>query len=151
MADADAGRAVTEPVDPEAIARQIEGLAQRLVGLAGPGRCPADALALLARVRAANAARKRRAKLFDPMLFRDPAWDIVLYLYLCHLEGRAVTVTQACLASPSPATTSLRHLTQLTQAGFLKRVAHPRDGRSSFIDLTEKATSKLKAYFEADG
>src|SRR3954449_8943071 len=109
MADMGISRRVADPGDPEAIARQIQGLAARLVGLAEPGRRQDSALALLARVRAANAARKRRTKLFDAELFRDPAWDILLHLFLCHLEGRSVTVTEACNASPGPATTSLRH------------------------------------------
>lgn len=151
MADMGVSRSVADPGDPAAIARQIEGLAQRLVGLAGPGRRPDAALALLSRARAAAAARARRARLFGSALCRDPDWEILLHLFVCHLEGRSVTVTQACEASPGPATTSLRHLTHLTRMGLVKRAANPRDGRSSFVELTAKALTKLNAYFEADG
>jgi hypothetical protein len=139
--------ASADPGDAEAIARQIQGLAARLVGLAAPGQCASSSLALLAKVRAAHADRQRRAIHFDPRLFSDPAWDILVYLFLCHLEGRSATVTEACHASPSAATTSLRHVTHLTRLGLVRRVAHPRDGRSSFVDLTSPAIAKLKVYF----
>jgi len=94
-------------------------------------------------------ARRLRDELFGPGLFADPAWDILLDLSAAQLEGRPVAVSSLCIAAAVPATTALRWIKQLTEAGLLQRVADPADGRRVFIELTERAAAKMTSYFAA--
>ena len=63
----------------------------------------------LALARKAYALRRKRAALFgNPDLFGEPAWDILLDLYIAAGEGKPVSVSSACIGSAAPATTGLR-------------------------------------------
>ncbi|MBO9378595.1 winged helix DNA-binding protein [Sphingomonas histidinilytica] len=94
-------------------------------------------------------ARRLRDELFGAGLFADPAWDMLLDLMAARLERRPVAVSSLCIAAAVPATTALRWIKQLTEAGLLRRVADPDDGRRVFIELTDHAASVMEAYFTA--
>lgn len=94
-------------------------------------------------------ARRLREDLFGVGLFADPAWDILLDLMAARIEGRSVAVSSLCIAAAVPATTALRWIKQLTEAGLLCRVADPDDGRRVFIELTDRAATAMATYFAA--
>lgn len=102
-----------------------------------------DAAAIRSMIR----ARRLRAHFFGGGLFADPAWDILLDLTAARLEERSVAVSSLCIAAAVPATTALRWIKQLTEAGLLRRVADPVDGRRIFIELTDGAARTMMAYF----
>src|SRR3546814_5777917 len=52
--------------------------------------------------------RQLRARFFDPALFGDPAWDMLLDLTAARAEHNRVSVTSLCIASGVPLTTALR-------------------------------------------
>jgi hypothetical protein len=91
--------------------------------------------------------RRRREVFFDPELFADPAWDILLDLLAARLEGRSVSVSSLCIAAAVPATTALRWITGMTESGILVRRQDPTDARRIFIDLSEGDAAKLMDYF----
>ena len=44
--------------------------------------------------------RRRRTKIFrSEELFGEPAWDILLDLYIAHADGKPVSVSSACIGS----------------------------------------------------
>lgn len=94
-------------------------------------------------------ARRLRDELFGGGLFADPAWDMLLDLMAARIERREVAVSSLCIAAAVPATTALRWIKQLTEAGLLRRVADPDDGRRVFIELTGQAAAAMEAYFSA--
>ncbi|MBW8910415.1 MAG: winged helix DNA-binding protein, partial [Sphingomonas sp.] len=94
-------------------------------------------------------SRRLRDDLFGAGLFADPAWDILLDLSAAKIEGRSVAVSSLCIAAAVPATTALRWIKQLTEAGLLRRVADPFDGRRIFIELTDAAAAAMMSYFAA--
>lgn len=101
---------------------------------------PAEGLAL---ARALLDLRRRRDRLFSARLFGEPAWDILLDLYIARLEGRAVSVSSACAAGAVPSTTGLRWLTELEREGLVVRAADPHDGRRVFVALSDDAVQRL--------
>jgi DNA-binding transcriptional ArsR family regulator len=107
------------------------------------GDLPADAGVIRDMIR----ARRLRDELFGPGLFADPAWDILLDLTAARIEGRSVAVSSLCIAAAVPATTALRWIKQLTEAGLLRRVADPDDGRRIFIELSDDAARMMANYF----
>lgn len=84
--------------------------------------------------------RRRRDSVFAmPGLFGEPAWDVLLDLYLAHLDQRAVSVSSACIAACVPPTTGLRYLNKLERNGLLNRESDPADHRRVIVSLTPRA------------
>ncbi|MFY7743870.1 MAG: MarR family transcriptional regulator [Erythrobacter sp.] len=98
-------------------------------------------------VRQIIANRQARARFFDPELFGDPAWDMLLDLTAAHGEGAQVSVTSLCIAAGVPATTALRWLTQMVENGIFQRVPDPADRRRAFIALSDKGIAAMSGYF----
>lgn len=98
-------------------------------------------------VRQIIANRQARSRFFDPALFGDPAWDMLLDLTAAHGEGVRVSVTSLCIAAGVPATTALRWLTQMVESGIFIRVPDPADRRRAFIGLSDKALKAMSGYF----
>lgn len=95
------------------------------------------------------AARRARNRIFDASLFADPAWDILLNLYVCCAEGRLETVSDACVASRVPATTALRWIGILESRNFVNRARDPKDKRRVFLSLTREGLSKMDEALDA--
>lgn len=98
-------------------------------------------------VRQIIANRQARARFFDPELFGDPAWDMLLDLTAAHGEGARVSVSSLCIAAGVPATTALRWLTQMVESGIFERVPDSADKRRAFIGLSDKAIAAMSGYF----
>lgn len=91
--------------------------------------------------------RRRRDTFFDPSLFGEPAWDILLDLFIAAKSDKKVSVTSACIAAAVPATTALRWTTVLESQGLVTRTSDPDDARRYFLHLTPKGYTLLTDYF----
>ena len=91
--------------------------------------------------------RQLRARFFDPELFADPAWDILLDLTAARAEHARVSVTSLCIASGVPPTTALRWIGQMIDSGLLKREQDDMDRRRAFVALTDDAADAMAHYF----
>lgn len=76
---------------------------------------------------------------FGGDIFSDPAWDIILDLYIHNSKNMDVSVTSVCAASMVPITTALRYITVLSERGLIERSKNPKDGRSYLLRLTPEA------------
>ncbi|GAA4221638.1 hypothetical protein GCM10022253_28150 [Sphingomonas endophytica] len=92
-------------------------------------------------------ARRSRARIFgeDACLFGEPAWDILLDLYV-QPATRPVSVSSACIASGVPGTTALRWLDQLKRRDLVRRFADPADRRRNFVALAPRGHSLVEAW-----
>lgn len=88
--------------------------------------------------------RTRREALFGSDLFGEPAWDILLDLYVAEVQNKRVSVTSACIASRAPATTALRWIKLLEDWSLLRRCIDSADGRRTWVELTEKSRCALE-------
>ncbi len=93
--------------------------------------------------------RRLRENFFDPSLFADPAWDMLLDLMAARLEQAQVAVSSLCIAAAVPPTTALRWIKAMTDHGLFERCADPDDGRRIFIRLSDGAMQNLARYFES--
>lgn len=92
--------------------------------------------------------RRRRIEAFgDDTLFGEPAWDILLDLFVAGERGKRVAVTSACIGSGVPSTTALRWLNVLELRGMVEREDDNHDARRSFVRLTAKARAMMLEYF----
>jgi DNA-binding MarR family transcriptional regulator len=94
------------------------------------------------------AIRRGRGKFWSEALFGEPAWDILLDLYVAHCEARLVTVSSAAIAGCVPQTTGLRWVTMLTNEGMICRQPSSDDARMVFVSLSESARETVEAYLD---
>ena len=102
-------------------------------------------------VRQVIRARRLRARFFDEELFADPAWDMLLDLLQAEIAQHRVPVSSLCIAAAVPATTALRWIKTMTDAGLFKRRADPHDGRRVFVELAPPASEAMRRYFREVG
>ncbi|MEP0392514.1 winged helix DNA-binding protein [Erythrobacter sp.] len=102
--------------------------------------------------RDAYAIRRRRGTIFaNDELFGEPAWDILLDLYIAHAESKPVSVSSACIGSAAPPTTGLRWLGVLSENELILRQHDPEDQRRVLVRLTEKGLTAMDEYFASTG
>lgn len=88
-------------------------------------------------------ARTVRNRLFGSKLFGEPAWDILLDLYVTHGKGQSISVSSASLAGGTPATTGLRWLSTLDREGFIERRGDDIDQRRQFVSLSDHGVVQM--------
>lgn len=117
-----------QDLDPSTV---IEGLEH---GLAAPAQ-PATAygLRLGEYVDRMRRLRLKRNEIIGAELFRDPAWDMLLDLFVSHERGEQVSMVALALASGVPQSTALRTIQRLEEKGMLIREGDPNDLRRSWV------------------
>jgi DNA-binding MarR family transcriptional regulator len=93
--------------------------------------------------------RRKRGLLFSPLLFSDPAWDILLYLLQAELRDSRISFTTLADRANIPPTTAIRWATVLIDRGILVRRDDPKDARRSFIELHPDASAALRELLES--
>ncbi|WP_427968329.1 MarR family transcriptional regulator [Altererythrobacter sp.] len=94
--------------------------------------------------------RRKRTEIFeDAELFREPAWDILLDLYVAYASGKTVSVSSACIGSAVAPTTALRRLGDLYDLGLIIREQDLFDQRRVLVRLSSRGVSQMEAYFDA--
>jgi len=92
---------------------------------------------------------RRRSEHLNPVMFGEPAWEMLLVLYISDFEGCSETIGKLVRSIGVPQTTALRWIDYLEKERLITREAHPRDRRTVVIEITEKGREKLDAYFLA--
>lgn len=131
-----------KPVMSEELIDAIRRALAQEDGTAGRELSRSDAAQLLLK------ARRKRDSIFGADLFEDPAWNIMLDLYSSTLHGRAVTVSDLCVASGTSATTALRRLTTLAELGLIERVPDAMDKRRVLITQTGTGREAMDQFTE---
>jgi DNA-binding MarR family transcriptional regulator len=101
----------------------------------------------LAKVKLMMAARSLRARYFNGDLFADPAWDLLLELYLADLEQRRISASALFRAGGLPQSTNFRWLARLGADGLLERTPDPLDARRTWVNLTGAGKASMQTYF----
>jgi DNA-binding MarR family transcriptional regulator len=102
----------------------------------------------LKRAQALYDMRRAREPFFgaNADLFGEPAWDILLDLYIAHERGVETFVSDACIGACVPPSTAIRWLAILEERGLIERDADPFDARRRSVRLTRRAREVLTAY-----
>ena len=92
--------------------------------------------------------RKRRGQMLGESLFADPAWDVLLDLFVAEYAGRKVSVSSACLAAGVPLSTALRWLSKLEAKGLVVRRPDDQDARRTHVMLTDDAIERIHSLLQ---
>jgi len=93
---------------------------------------------LVDRARAIYTARRRRDAMLGAagQFFHDPAWDIMLDLFIQGEDHQIVSVSSACVGACVAHTTALRCLKAMERKGVVSFRRDPFDKRRCFVSLT---------------
>lgn len=91
----------------------------------------------------------RRQLLGADRLFGEPAWDMLVELFIAHCEGAAVPTGALGIRSGLSSSSAQRLVQRLVDARLVVRAPDPDDGRRHFVSLAPDIAHRLTAYFIA--
>jgi DNA-binding transcriptional ArsR family regulator len=101
----------------------------------------------------AERAYKERLKRTDFVghkeLFGEPAWDMLLDLFIRQSKSEEISVKSACLNADMPAPTVARWIKVLESNGLIISQQDPGDEMRSLINLTQAGYEAMLRYFES--
>ena len=93
--------------------------------------------------------RRRDAAAGVGGLFGEPAWDILLDVFIAQLSRCDIQVSSVCIEAGVPATTILRWLARLEQEGLIYRASDNVDGRRRYVRLTPAGDALMRRVLNA--
>ncbi len=88
--------------------------------------------------------RQHRQAYFASTLFAEPAWDMLLDLFINKVRGARVSTTSLCLAAGVPHATGIRWIRTLREHGLLRRYRAPDDARLMLIEITPEGYQLMR-------
>ena len=90
--------------------------------------------------------RRRRDSLIRYDLFAEPAWDMLLDLYIQHHRGQPVAVDRLCTSAGAASTTALRWLGLLIDRELVIRSSSAADDDIIRVALSERGIEEMERY-----
>lgn len=87
--------------------------------------------------------RRMRDQEFGPALFGEPAWDILLDLYIAASDPRLASVMSASMAASVPTQDIARWLILLEQHGLVERFSSGTDASRAIVTLSQRAFDQM--------
>ena len=111
-------------------------------------RIEGNATNLAEKARLITERRERRINYISNDLLGEPAWDMLLDLFIQFARGAKISTTSLCIASRAPLTTALRYISVLEEKGYVTRNPSRVDKRVTFVDLTDLGVLSVGQYLE---
>ena len=92
-------------------------------------------------------SRNWRRKELDSEILGEPAWDILLALFVVDNDRRRLSVTELAKMTQTPPTTALRWVAVLENRELVRRRQNPFDQRVVHVELTDKGRRSMESYF----
>lgn len=118
----------------------------------GPRRCEPVKRVETAVEAARRAYDERRARtnfVGHNDMFGEPAWDMLLDLFIRQANEEEITVKSACLNTDAPASTTTRWLMVLEHYGLIEMHCDPADPVRHLIHLTPTGYEGMVRYLES--
>ena len=142
---------VSLPADDKNVGRAPAG--HFLRDSVGQTEVRTEAARQLALARAQRAVRRRmlrRQLVGRSELFGEPAWEMLLILFIHDCEGRRISASALGYASGLPRSSAMRLVQRLCDEGLAIKRDDLTDRRRHFVELAQDLSWKLFAYFSED-
>jgi DNA-binding MarR family transcriptional regulator len=110
-----------------------------------PGHTPREKL--IDRARMSLALRRRRTEFLNRAMFGEPAYEMLLTLYV--EEGEEITAARLAEMTGIAQSSALRWIDYLVSKQLVRRERHPTDKRALVVKLSSKGRSALDGLFES--
>jgi hypothetical protein len=94
--------------------------------------------------------RRGRDREFGTALFGEPAWDLLLDLFVAASEQRPVSVMSASIAATVSAEHALHWLTRLEEHGLVERLYAGTEMHRATVTLSEPAFHQMTRLLQPD-
>ena len=133
-----------------AVSEEFTARASRVVDRrAGDATSPISEELLVARAKEILAHRKLRRRFLPGELFHEPAWDMLVALFVSHRDHRPTNVKALVAMADAPVTTSQRWIEHLHKLKLIDRVIDPTDRRRIEVSLSHVGDQAMKSYLRA--
>ncbi len=92
--------------------------------------------------------RAERAGYFNAELLGEPAWDMLLDLFIARSTGKEISTTSLCHAARVAQTTGLRWIGFLEDAGLVERIADENDRRVTNVRMSAEAAKRMRNFLK---
>ena len=128
------------------IAGDFSSRADRIIASSRVPTMPGQTVDLVGHAKEILKSRKARRRFFPADLFHEPAWEMLMALFLIYTEEHTMNVKQLVSCSDAPATTSQRWIDHLHKSGLIDRVTDPVDRRRIDISLSDRGHDAMTRY-----
>ena len=98
--------------------------------------------------RSLYAQRRARDAAFGVELFGEPAWDLLLDLFIAHAQDRPVSLISMCVAASVPLSSGQYWLARLEREGLVE-LLHADCGMGlTLVALSETASDRMTRFLE---
>lgn len=80
-------------------------------------------------------------------LFGEPAWDMLLDLFIHDCKGHQLSMSSLCATAGIPISSAMKLVQRLCEAGILERTPDIFDGRRTLMKIAPEVAHRLRAYF----
>lgn len=92
--------------------------------------------------------RNLRTEFLPRSLFGEPAWDLLVALFVWDDTGSPMAVSELAKLVDAPASTAVRWMQYLEEKGLVVRRRSDRDRRILKVSLSDEGRRRLDAYFQ---
>ncbi len=82
--------------------------------------------------------------MFPAGLMGDPAWDMMVDLFVTEAKGKRLSVSSASVATRTAQTTGLRWINRLVDEGLVIRLSDSTDRRRNFLVLSDGSWASVR-------
>lgn len=79
--------------------------------------------------------------------FGEPAWNILLDLFIHEAKSQPLSMSALCITAGIPTSSAMKLIQRMCDDGILKRSPDISDGRRSLITISPDIAHRLRAYF----
>ena len=112
----------------------------------GQATSPVQREILREHARKIRSARDLRQESFDRNIFGEPAWEMLLTLYIIDGDQRRLSTRRIAKLASLSLTTTLRWLDYLEEQQLISRRRNPFDQRVVDTELSDKGRTAMDAY-----
>ncbi len=80
-------------------------------------------------------------------LFGEPAWDMLIDLFIHECRGEQLSMSSLCATAGIPTSSAMKLAQRLCEAGVLERTPDLFDGRRTLMKIAPEVAHRLRAYF----
>lgn len=129
----------------EAIVAKVRQIADSVPNVPSPAKNSISALDAARRIIALRRKRNRAFQVHSlDDIFGEPAWDMMLDLFIAERTGSRISVSSLCIGSNVAPTTALRHIRTMVERGVFMRTPDPSDNRRIWVSLSSWAIDEIE-------
>ncbi len=89
----------------------------------------------------------RKQLIGNAELFGEPAWDMLIDLFIHECRGQQLSMSSLCATAGIPTSSAMKLAQRLCEAGILERTPDVFDGRRTLMKIAPEIAHRLRAYF----